>query len=93
MGRQSTRRLNEVFCHGGNALGRQLCAVAARLSRLHQLVVSTGQLRRLVVFGSFVATTVNRNDVGIVLLMDDSFDLAAVTGESALVFQHIAADA
>src|SRR5262249_25957800 len=28
------------------------------------------------------------NDVDIVLLMEDTFDLASVTGEAALVFQH-----
>ncbi|MBI3408437.1 MAG: hypothetical protein HY040_08775 [Planctomycetes bacterium] len=29
----------------------------------------------------------------IVLLMEDSFDLASVTGEAVLVFQHMQADA
>jgi hypothetical protein len=33
------------------------------------------------------------NDVDIVLLMDDTFDLASVTGEAALVFQHLEAQA
>lgn len=68
-------------------------AVAARLSRLHQLAVSTGQLARFVVFGSFVTAKADPNDVDVVLLMEDSFDLAAVTGEAALVFQHLEADA
>jgi predicted nucleotidyltransferase len=67
-------------------------AVAARLSRLHQLAVSTGQLARFVVFGSFVTAKADPNDVDVVLLMEDAFDLAAVTGEAALVFQHLEAD-
>ncbi|HWG45812.1 MAG TPA: hypothetical protein VN688_23830 [Gemmataceae bacterium] len=71
----------------------QRCAVAARLSRLHQLAVSTGHLARFVVFGSFVTAKTDPNDVDIILLMEDSFDLAAVTGEAALVFQHMEADA
>lgn len=29
----------------------------------------------------------------VILLMEDSFDLATVTGETALVFQHMEADA
>ncbi len=33
------------------------------------------------------------NDVDVMLLMEDAFDLASVTGEAALVFQHFEADA
>src|SRR5262249_2839623 len=68
-------------------------AVADRLSRLYQLVTSTGQLARFIVFGSFVTNKVEPNDVDVVLLMEDTFNLASVTGEAALVFQHMEADA
>jgi hypothetical protein len=68
-------------------------AVADRLNRLYQLAISTGQLARFVVFGSFVTAKDEPNDVDIVLLMEDTFDLAAVTGEAALVFQHLEAEA
>jgi hypothetical protein len=71
----------------------QRCAVADRLSRLYQLVASIRQLARFVVFGSFVTAKGEPNDVDIVLLMEDTFDLASVTGEAALVFQHLEADA
>jgi hypothetical protein len=68
-------------------------AVADRLKRLYELTVSTGQLVHFVVFGSFVTAKDDPNDVDIVLLMEDTFDLASVTGEAALVFQHLEADA
>lgn len=68
-------------------------AVAERLNRLYQLALSTGQLARFVVFGSFVTAKEEPNDVDIVLLMEDTFDLASVTGEAAFVFQHLEADA
>ncbi len=68
-------------------------AVADRLTRIYHHAASTGQLARFVVFGSFVTTKDQPNDVDIVLLMEDGFDLASVTGEAALVFQHMAADA
>lgn len=71
----------------------QRCAVAGRLTRLYRLAASTGHLARFVVFGSFVTAKVDPNDVDVILLMEDSFDLAAVTGEAALVFQHMEADA
>src|SRR5262249_54190233 len=68
-------------------------AVADRLQRVYQLVVSTGQLARFVVFGSFATAKDDPNDVDIILLMEDAFDLASVTGEAALPFQHMEADA
>ncbi len=71
----------------------QRSAVAERLHRVYELVVSTNQLSRFVVFGSFVTDTVDPRDVDIVLLMNDDFDMQAVTGEAALVFHHLEADA
>src|SRR5260370_35765445 len=71
----------------------QRCAVSDRLNRLHALVTSTGKLARFIVFGSFVTAKDEPNDVDIILLMEDTFDLATVTGEAALVFQHTEADA
>jgi hypothetical protein len=75
---------------GGGSVQRR--AVADRLSRVYQLVTSTGQLARFVVFGSFVTAKNEPNDVDIILLMAETFDLASVTGEAALVFQHLEAD-
>jgi hypothetical protein len=71
----------------------QRCAVADRLSRICELAASTGELARFVVFGSFVTAKSDPNDVDVVLLMEDTFDLAEVTGEAALLFQHMEADA
>jgi hypothetical protein len=70
----------------------QRSAVADRLRRLYQLVASTRQLARFIVFGSFVTSKAEPNDVDLVLLMDDTFDLASVAGEASLVFQHMEAD-
>ncbi len=68
-------------------------AVAERLSRLYHLAISTGQVARVAVFGSFITAKADPNDVDILLLMKDTFDLATVTGEAALVFQHLEAHA
>lgn len=68
-------------------------AVAGRLTRIYELVASTGQLARFVVFGSFVTAKAEPNDVDIVLLMEDAFDLSSVSGETAIVFRHAEADA
>lgn len=84
--------LPEVLEHFGQG-SVQRCAVANRLQRLLQLAASTWQLARFVVFGSFVTAKADPNDVDVILLMEDTFDLATVTGEAALVFQHMEADA
>jgi len=68
-------------------------AVADRLKRIYELVASTGELTRFVVFGSFITKAAEPRDVDIVLLMKDTFDLESVVGEAALVFQHLDADA
>jgi hypothetical protein len=87
--RATLREVLERFGQGSV----QRRAVADRLKRVYQLVTSTGQLARFVAFGSFVTAKEDPNDVDIVLLMEDAFDLASVTGEAALPFQHMEAEA
>ena len=67
--------------------------IATRLERIYQLACSTGQVARFGVFGSFVTGKEEPNDVDVIMIMMDSFDLASVSGEAALVFQHSEADA
>ena len=68
-------------------------AVGERLQRVHQLAAATGHLARFVVFGSFVTDKAEPNGVDVLLVMNDSFDGDRVRGESALLFDHAAADA
>ncbi|MSQ93201.1 MAG: hypothetical protein EXR98_01450 [Gemmataceae bacterium] len=84
--------LAEVLRHFGINSSQRI-AVADRLTRIHQLAASTGHLARFVVFGSFVTAKDEPEDVDIIMIMDDAFDLAAVTGETALIFDHMQADA
>ena len=67
--------------------------VGMRLSRVYELAATTGQLKRFIVFGSFVSSKAEPNDVDVFLIMDDTFDLSQVTGEASLVFDHSAAQA
>ncbi|MCI0334186.1 MAG: hypothetical protein L0228_13290 [Planctomycetes bacterium] len=71
----------------------QRIAVGGRLERIHQLAVATGHVVRFVVFGSFVTDQPEPNDVDVLLVLDDSFDGGALQGETALLFDHAAADA
>jgi hypothetical protein len=84
--------LQEVLDRFGTGTAQRR-VVADRLARIYQLASSTGQLARFVVFGSFVTAKAEPNDIDIVLLMEDAFDLGALTGEAAILFHHLEADA
>jgi hypothetical protein len=46
---------------------------------------------RFIVFGSFVTAKPDPGDVDIFMLMEDSFDSNQVRGETAIIFDHQAA--
>lgn len=82
--------LAEMLQHfGAGSLQRRI--VARRLERVYNLAHGTGQLARLVVFGSFVTAKPDPNDVDVFLIMEDAFDLSRLTGEAAIIFDHMAA--
>ncbi len=64
-----------------------------RLERILDLVARSGHVARIIVFGSFVSDKTEPNDVDLFLIMEDTFDLSAVTGEARLVFDHPTAQA
>ena len=49
-------------------------ALALRLARIHRVTQATGHLARFVIFGSFVTSKSEPNDVDIFLIMGDAFD-------------------
>jgi len=82
--------LDEVIDHfGKDSFQRE--AVAQRLERIYSLANKTGKVARFIIFGSFVTTKINPQDVDIFLLMDDSFDVGEVKDESSIIFNHMTA--
>ncbi|TDI42206.1 MAG: hypothetical protein E2P02_13465 [Acidobacteria bacterium] len=55
------------------------------------MAATTGHLARFVIFGSFVTAKPEPNDVDIIMLMDDDFDVSSLKGEAALLFDHTVA--
>jgi hypothetical protein len=51
-------------------------AVALRLARIYHVAQGTGHVARFVVFGSFVTSKLDPQDVDVFLLMADTFDAA-----------------
>ena len=64
-----------------------------RLERILELVAEAGHMARVIVFGSFVSSKVEPNDVDLFVIMEDTFDLANVIGEPRLLFDHSTAQA
>lgn len=82
--------LTEVLEHfGTGTLQRRL--IGQRLEHIYTLAVSTGQLARFAVFGSFVTAAPHPNDIDIFLIMTDTFEAHRVQGEAAVLFDHPAA--
>jgi hypothetical protein len=82
--------LGEVLSRFGSGTA-QRTVVGMRLERVYGAALSTGQLKRFIIFGSFLSSKPDPNDVDAFLMMQDTFDLRQVTGEARLVFEHAAA--
>jgi hypothetical protein len=82
--------LTEVLQHFGTGNAQRL-RVGQRLERIYKLASGTGQVVIFVVFGSFVTAKSEPGDVDIFMVTEDSFDSSGVSGEAAVVFDHLAA--
>ena len=81
--------LAEVMEHFGQS-NFQRQVMAQRLARIYDLAQNTGQVARFIVYGSFITAKPFPNDVDIFLLMEDTFDSNQLSGESSVVFDHMA---
>jgi len=81
--------LAEVMEHFGQS-NFQRQVMAQRLARIYDLSQSTGQVARFIVYGSFITAKPFPNDVDVFLLMEDTFDSNQLSGESLVVFDHMA---
>ncbi len=82
--------MDEVLIQFGDGTPQRQ-AVTARLKRIFQLASATGKLARLVIFGSYATSKPDPNDVDVVLVMDDSFDLPACDAETRSLFDRLEA--
>ena len=72
---------------------QQRRVVSSGLRRVLELAGTTGQVARAIVFGSFLSSNPEPNDVDIFLIMDDTFNLDGESGEAHLLFNQPAAQA
>jgi len=71
----------------------QRMLVALRLEQIYRLAFATGKVARFVVFGSFITSKAEPNDVDVFLLMDNEFDPLVLVGDTKILFDHTAAQA
>lgn len=82
--------LAEVVARFGmSSRARQI--VAQRLTRIYEVAKSTGELRRFVVYGSFVTSKSEPNDVDVFIIFNDAFVAKNAIGEVAVLLDHGAA--
>lgn len=82
---------NEVAARFGVG-SSQRQAVTNRLRRIYQLALATGQLERLLIFGSYVSDVDEPNDVDVILVMRNEFHSEECPADSLVLFDHERAD-
>jgi hypothetical protein len=87
--RASLREILDQFGVGS----AQRKVLALRLDRVYRLAEATNHLARFVVFGSFVTSKLEPQDVDVFLVMEDTFDVSQLAGDASPLFDHAAAQA
>ena len=80
--------LGDVVERFGSGTDRRR-SVTRRLQRVIDIARSTGKLERVVVFGSYVTAKPNPNDVDILLVMRNDFDVSEYDEHTKSLFDHL----
>ena len=59
-----------------------------KLSRIFELLRATGEVERILLWGSFVTAKESPEDIDLLVVMKESFDRTQLQGEVALLFDH-----
>lgn len=79
--------LDEVLAQFGTGTW-QRAEVTQRLRRIYALAKATGQLKRFIIYGSYVTAKPDPGDVDIFLVMETGFDPNLLSGEAKVLFDH-----
>ena len=52
-----------------------------RLRRIYQLAKETGHLQQLLIFGSYITAKPKPNDIDVIIIFDDDFDIATCSDD------------
>ena len=79
--------IDEVTARFGKGTGQRQ-DVSDRLKRIYQIARATGKLDRLIIFGSYVTAKPEPNDVDVVLIFSDDFEVSTCSEETRLLLDH-----
>ena len=79
--------IDEVIAQFGSRTSQREI-ITARLQRIYQLAKDTGNLQRLIIFGSYITAKPEPNDIDVVLVFDDDFDMEACSEEGKRLLDH-----
>ena len=79
--------IDEVKARFGEGTAQRQ-AVTARLLRIYRIGRATEKLERLIIFGSYVTAKPEPNDVDVVLIFSDDFDVSTCSEETRLLLDH-----
>ena len=72
--------IDEVIAQFGSGTEQRII-MSERLKHIYQLAKETGHLQQLVIFGSYITAKPKPNDIDVVIIFDDDFDIAACSDE------------
>lgn len=79
--------IDEVIAQFGSGT-EQRTIVTERLKRIYQLAKATSHLQQLLIFGSYITTKPEPNDIDIILIFTDNFDMRTCSEEVKKLLNH-----
>ena len=79
--------IDEVVAQFGSGTEQRII-VTERLQRIYQLAKDTGHLQHLIIFGSYITAKPKPNDIDVVIIFDDDFDMAACNVDVKKLLNH-----
>ena len=79
--------IDEVIAQFGSGTEQRII-VTERLKRIYQLAKATGHLQQLLIFGSYITAKPKPNDIDVVIIFDDNFDMAACSEDVKKLLNH-----
>ncbi len=79
--------IDEVIAQFSSGTEQRLM-VTEHLKRIYQLAKETGYLQQLLIFGSYITAKPKPNDIDVVIIFDDDFDLAACSEDVKRLLNH-----
>ena len=71
---------------GSGTLQRE--RITIRLQKIYKIVKDTGKLQRLLIFGSYITAKPEPNDVDVVIIFNDDFDINVCDEEVKMLLNH-----